>query len=126
MTDINSYTGKQYDFETYNCWSHVCAVRSDAGLQTRMFTASTPAIQDIAEAFNAAIEKGDHGMRQVKSPRNYDVVLAYQVFKGRPVWHAGVYYDGWVSHCHKPSGMVVFEPLSDMMQAFKGVEFWRG
>lgn len=120
--NINAYTGKPYNFRTYNCWTHVRAVRHDAGLSTPEFNVISP--KDINNAFENG-HAAPKGLEQVFIPRNFDAVLLGTRTGGRIVWHAGVYYDGLVSHCALYARQVKLEALSDLKRVYHEVEFWR-
>lgn len=119
---INAFTGKPYNFRTYNCWTHVRAVRRAAGLTTPCFDVASPAM--INAAFDAGHEDSK-GLTKHCTPQNFDAVLLGARHAGRIVWHAGVYYDGMVSHCELASRQVRLEPLSEMKERFTEIEFWR-
>ena len=120
--NINAYTGKPYNFRIYNCWHHVRAVRKDAGLETPEFNVMSP--RDINQAFDDG-HAATKGLTQVFEPRNFDAVLLGAKTGGRIVWHSGVYYDGMVSHCAMYARQVKLDALSDLMQVYQEIEFWR-
>lgn len=120
--NINAYTGKPYNFRTYNCWHHVRNVRSDAGIETPEFNVTSP--REINQAFSDG-HVATKGLRQVFIPQNFDAVLLGTKTGGRIVWHAGVYYDGLVSHCALYARQVKLESLSDLKHIYTEVEFWR-
>lgn len=120
--NINDYTGRAYNFRRYNCWQHVRAVRDDAGLYTPEFDVISPAhIQDAFDDGHSAPK----GLEQVFHPINFDAVLMATKVAGRLVWHAGVYFDGFVSHCELAARQVRLESLSDLRARFSEIEFWR-
>lgn len=120
--NISSYTGKPYNFRTYNCWHHVRAVRADAGLETPEFNVISP--RDINQAFDDG-HAATKGLVQVFTPQNFDAVLMGRRTGGRIVWHAGVYYNGLVSHCAMYARQVKLDALSDLKQVYQEIEFWR-
>lgn len=120
--NINDYTGRAYNFRRYNCWHHVRNVRRDAGLETPEFDVISPA--QIQAAFDDG-HSAPKGLEQVFAPQNFDAVLMAQKVAGRLVWHAGVYFDGFVSHCELAARQVRLEPLSDLKSRFSDIEFWR-
>lgn len=120
--NITDYTGRAYNFRRYNCWHHVRNVRADAGLETPKFDVISPA--QIQAAFDDG-HAAPKGLEQVFEPQNFDAVLMCQRVAGRLVWHAGVYYDGYVSHCELAARQVRLEPLSDLRLRFVEIEFWR-
>lgn len=120
--NINDYTGLPYNFRTRNCWHHVRNVRRDAGLETPEFDVISPAQIQAAFDDGHAYPKG---LEQVFEPHNFDAVLMAQKVAGRLVWHAGVYFDGFVSHCELAARQVRLEPLSDLRSRFSEIEFWR-
>lgn len=120
--NINDYTGLPYDFRRYNCWTHSRAVRNDAGIDTPEFDVVSPA--KIADAFDAG-HADTKGLQRVCEPRNMDVVLMGYRHGGRIIWHAGVYFDGMVSHCERVSRQVKLESLADIKEKYPETEFWR-
>ena len=120
--NINDYTGRAYNFRRYNCWQHVRAVRHDAGMETPEFDVISPT--QIQAAFDDG-HAAPKGLEQVFEPQNFDAVLMAQKVAGRLVWHAGVYFDGFVSHCELAARQVRLEPLSDLKSRFSDIEFWR-
>lgn len=120
--NISSYTGKPYSFRSYNCWHHVRNVRGDAGIQTPEFDVLSP--RDIEKAF-ADGHAEPKGLVRSFLPRDFDVVLMGQRTGGRIVWHAGVYYDGFVSHCALYARQVRLDSLSDLRETYTEIEFWR-
>lgn len=120
--NINDYTGRAYNFRRYNCWQHVREVRADAGLETPEFDVISPA--QIQAAFDDG-HAAPKGLEQVFEPKNFDAVLMCQKVAGRLVWHAGVYYEGFVSHCELAARQVKLEPLSDLKLRYQEIEFWR-
>lgn len=120
--NITDYTGIPYNFRSYHCWHHVCHVRNDAGLDTPPFDVISPA--GIAAAFDEA-HADPKGLKRVHEPRNLDAVLMGTKLGGRIVWHAGVYYDGMVSHCELAARQVRLESLADVKERYAEIEFWR-
>ncbi|EJB2979356.1 hypothetical protein ABXH80_004080 [Salmonella enterica] len=120
--NINSYTGLPYDFRKHNCWHHVRNVRADAGFSTPDFDVKSPTA--ISEAFDAG-HSNPKGLTQVLTPQNFDAVLMGVKHGGRLVWHAGVYYDGMISHCELASRQVRLDSLSDIKKTYTRIEFWR-
>lgn len=119
---IASYTGLPYDFRRYNCWHHTRAVRADAGITTPVFDVISPV------GINDAFDKGHmdpKGLQRVCEPSNFDIVLMGYVHAGRVVWHAGVYFDGMVSHCERVAKQVKLESLADVTDKYPKIEFWR-
>lgn len=120
--NISSYTGRRYDFRNYNCWHHVRAVRADAGIKTPAFDVLTPV--QINRAFDDG-HSDSKGLVRVDSPENYDAVLMGVPHGSRVVWHAGVYFEGNVSHCDRHAKQVKLESLTDIKSKFSEIEFWR-
>lgn len=118
---ITKYTGLPYDFRRYNCWHHVRTVRSEAGLDTPLFDVISP--RDIADAFDRGHDD-PKGLRRVSAPEDLDIVLLGRKHGNRTIWHAGVYYQGMVSHCSLGAGQVRCESLSDLRDHYTEVEFW--
>lgn len=120
--NITEYTGTRYDFRNYNCWHHVSRVRADAGLETPVFDVATPA------AINAAFDAGradPKELRRADIPQNFDAVLMASRHAGRLIWHAGIYFDGMVSHCDRAARQVKLETLRDLTARYQRIEFWR-
>ncbi|AGK86484.1 hypothetical protein buks_2 [Escherichia phage buks] len=120
--NINDYTGLPYDFRRRNCWHHVRNVRADAGLSTPMFDVTSPT------AIDAAFDDGHSnpkGLVRAVTPQNFDAVLLGVKHRGRIVWHAGVYYEGMVSHCELASRQVRLDSLEDLKDTYSEIEFWR-
>lgn len=120
--NINDYTGLPYDFRRRNCWHHVRNVRSDVGLTTPQFDVKSPTA--ISEAFDAG-HSDPQGLIRVPEPKNFDAVLLGVKHNGRIVWHAGVYYEGMVSHCELASRQVRLDRLEDLRDTYSEIEFWR-
>lgn len=120
--NINDYTGLPYDFRRRNCWHHVRNVRADAGLSTPEFDVISP--RQIDDAFDAG-HADTKGLIQQDTPQNFDAVLLAKCVGSRLVWHAGVYFNGLVSHCELAARQVKLEPLADLRQHYHKVEFWR-
>ena len=97
-------------------------MRADAGLATPVFDVTLPT--EINAAFDAG-HADTKGLTQADTPQNFDAVLLGTTHGNRTVWHAGVYYEGFVSHCELAARQVRLEPLSDLTERFKRVEFWR-
>ncbi|QHJ80292.1 MAG: hypothetical protein [Bacteriophage sp.] len=121
--NINIYTGKQYDFRRYNCWHHVIKVRGDAGIDTPKFDVVRPC--DAARMFASGQGVDSKGLVMASVPRDYDAVLMGYLHGGRVVWHSGVYYGGYVSHCERAAKQVKLEALSDLIKRYPRMQFWR-
>lgn len=120
--NITKYTGRAYNFRTYNCWHHVSAVRADVGLSTPVFDVCS------AASANAVFDQGRAdgcGFEQHERPNDYDIVLMGVRTGGRLVWHSGVYFGGYVSHCARSARQVKLELLSDLRTQYSEIEFWR-
>lgn len=120
--NITEYTGARYDFRTYNCWHHVRRVRADAGLDTPVFDVVSPS--KIEDAFTQAHED-PCGLVRADIPQNFDAVLMGCRLGSRIIWHAGVYFDGMVSHCELMARQVKLESLPDVKDRYPYIEFWR-
>lgn len=120
--NINVYTGLPYDFRRRNCWHHVRNVRADAGLFTPEFNVASPT--QINDAFEEGY-KDTKGLVRVETPQNFDAVLMATRHRNRVIWHAGVYYDGMVSHCELASRQVRLDRLEDLRETYAEIEFWR-
>ncbi len=120
--NINNYTGLPYDFRKRNCWHHVRNVRRDAGIHTPEFDVKYPtAAQDMFDAGHV----DSKGLTQVQEPQDFDAVLLGYEHGGRIVWHSGVYYKGYISHCERAAKMVKLESLTDISKRYPRIEFWR-
>ena len=120
--NINDYTGKPYNFRNYNCWHHVRQVRTDAGIETPCFDVATPSGSD---AMFAEGLRDSRGLVRVDVPQDFDAVLMGERHGSRIVWHSGVYYRGYVSHCELASRQVRLEALADIRARFQEIQFWR-
>lgn len=120
--NINDYTGLPYDFRKRNCWHHVRNVRRDAGIDTPAFDVLYPtAAQEMFDSGHA----DSKGLVKVEKPRNYDAVLLGYPHGGRIIWHSGVYYNGYISHCERAAKQVKLETLTDIRKRYPRIEFWR-
>lgn len=120
--NITDYTGIAYNFRTMNCWQFVRMVRADVGIDTPKFDVASPV--GIGAAFDAG-HQDSKGLVSVTEPRNYDAILMATKIGSRMVWHAGVYYDGMVSHCERAAKQVRLESLADIKRKYQEIEFWR-
>lgn len=120
---IGKYIGLEYDFRAFNCWHLVDSVRADLGFQSHKFSAITPAIRDIAKAFEFQMEAGSHGLHQRQDIQDYDVVIMSKRWGATMRYHCGVVIDGKILHADK--GGVSLDELSDLADKWQGVEFWR-
>lgn len=120
--NIHEYTGLPYSFSQRNCWHHVRNVRADAGLATPEFDAATPA--GIEAAFDGG-HADTKGLTQVQDPQDLDAVLMATRRGKRMIWHAGVYWQGMVSHCEMAAKQVRLEKLSAIAERYERIEFWR-
>lgn len=120
--NISDYTGRPYNFRTYNCWHHVRAIRADAGLITPPFDVATPS---AADAMFAEGHRNSRGLTHVNAPQDFDAVLMGVAHGRRIVWHSGVYYQGYVSHCEMAARQVKLETLADIRARYPEIEFWR-
>lgn len=125
VIDINFYTGKSYGFMRYNCWQHVVAVRKDVGIKTKMYTVASMTAGVVASKFNIERTRNQHGLMLVDSPRNYDIVIFIRPTAGTDYYHAGIWFNEWVSHCCNIAGQVIFEPLREAVKNRRDVELWR-
>lgn len=125
IIDINFYTGKRYGFMTYNCWQHVVAVRKAAGIKTKMYTVASMARGVVASEFNTEQIRNEHGLILVTEPKNFDIVIFKRSVAGTDYYHAGIWFNGWVSHCCNVAKQVIFEPLREAIKNKREVELWR-
>lgn len=117
------YIGKPYSFRNYNCWTHACAVRADNGIKTAPFNP-----KDLRGAFELITEKmkgWDHGLWEVESPKNYDIVIVTKSTSGRQIHHCGVFYDNKITHCCRTRKQVVLDSYEKFIKDYQGVTFWR-
>lgn len=54
-----------------------------------------------------------------------DAVLMATRRGKRMIWHAGIYWQGMVSHCEMAAKQVRLEPLSAIAERYERIEFWR-
>lgn len=120
--NINDYTGKPYNFRTYHCWHHVRAVRADAGIDTPAFDVAAPS---GAYAMFAEGQRDSRGLLRVYEPQDFDAVLMGVGHGKRIIWHSGVYYGGYVSHCELSSKQVKLQSMADIRARFQEIQFWR-
>ena len=120
--NINDYTGRRYDFRKYNCWHHVRQVRADSGIDTPRFDVASPS---AAGTMFAEGQRDSRGLTPVAEPQDFDAVLMGVRHGGRVVWHSGVYYAGYVSHCELASRQVKLESLADIRARYQEIQFWR-
>jgi hypothetical protein len=120
--NINDYTGRRYDFRKYNCWHHVLTVRADIGIETPRFDVAAPSDADamFTEGF-----RDSRGLVRADTPQDFDAVLMGARHGSRIVWHSGVYYEGYVSHCELAARQVKLESLADIRARFQEIQFWR-
>lgn len=125
MIDINFYTGKPYGFMTYNCWQHVVTVRRAVGIKTKMYTVVSMAAGVVASKFNSERARNEHGLELVTHPKNYDIVIFIRPVAGIDYYHAGIWFNGWVSHSCNVAKQVIFQPLGEAIKNRREVELWR-
>jgi len=106
----------------YNCWLHVVKVRKDAGLDTKLFTSGSATALSIARAFKAGRADKKNGLTVVSSPQDYDIIIGTK--KG-VLPHAGVYYDGYITHCGAGRGAVCTTEYKEFISTYGAVEIWR-
>lgn len=120
---IDKYNGIAYNFRTYNCWHHGSKVRADNNIKTKPFSVRT-----MSEAFKlikAEMSELGHGLRRVESPNDFDIVIVSKSHGSREVYHCGVYYGGYVSHCSREFGGVIIETLNEFTNNYETVSLWR-
>ena len=121
--NINDYTGLPYNFRTFNCWHLVRKIRADAGLDTPRFDVASPAAAN--EMFLSGQNHDSKGLIQVDEPQDFDAVLMGVRHGKRIIWHSGVYYGGYVSHCELASKQVKLQSMADIRASFQEIQFWR-
>lgn len=121
--NINAYTGKTYNFRTYNCWHHVRAVREAEGIDTPRFDVASPAAAN--DMFLSGQHEDSKGLTRVYEPQDFDAVLMGCRHGGRIIWHSGVYYKGYISHCERAAKMVKLEAIPDIRKRYPEIQFWR-
>lgn len=122
MNPLTEYTGKAYNFLTYNCWHHVKAVRAKVGMTTPQFDCTSPSF--INDTFINAHDNSK-GLTQSETPSDYCAVLISSKRGMRVLWHSGVYLDGIVSHCDRFSRQVRTDTLKSIIEKSERVEFWQ-
>jgi len=110
---------------TYNCWQHVVAVRKSAGIKTKMYTVASMAAGVVASKFNTERTRNTHGLILVTEARNFDIVIFKRPVASIDYYHAGIWFNDWVSHSCNIVGQVIFEPLTEAIKNRRDVEFWR-
>jgi len=127
--DINSYTGKRYGFFSYNCWQHVIAVRKDAGVNVEIDINSLSKSNIVHHDWGSlASFRNNHGLILLMSQnkaRNFDIMIFKRPISDVNYYHAGIWFNGWISHSCNTVGQVIFEPLRQVMANRKGFEIWR-
>ncbi len=113
---VNLVIGKEYDPETYNCWSLVTELVEDApplGL-----TAHT--LNEVVKGFAShMIEKAEYLNR---APENQDIVVLGS--RGRII-HVGVFYNAGIIHASpKPKG-VMWESMVQMRRRYSIIKVVR-
>ena len=121
MNPLTEYTGKAYNFLTYNCWDHVKAVRAKVGIDTPKFDCTSPNF--INDTFIDAHDNSK-GLTQSETPNDYCAVLMASKRGRRVLWHSGVYLNGMVSHCDRFSRQVRIDTLKSIIEKSERVEFW--
>jgi len=110
---------------TYNCWQHVVTVRRAVGIKTKMYTLVSMAAGVVASKFNTERTRNEHGLELVIHPKNYDIVIFIRPVAGTDYYHAGIWFDGWVSHSCNVAKQVIFQPLQEAVKNRREVELWR-
>lgn len=123
MFDFTPYIGKPYSFRDYHCFDHVCAVRKDAGIKTPEFRPST--LDGAYDLITEQVDCGEHGLTLVDKPQNFDVVICHKMRKGKPIYHCGIWYNGFINHCSLAAKQVIHEPFREFKKSYEGVTFWR-
>lgn len=117
---VNDYLAKQYGPQP--CWelvADVCA--SELNAVAVDYRTVNRSIREMSSAFRIAIHKSAHGFVQVADPVDFAIVLLGKSDK-IGIHHCGIYYAGKVLHA--TPGMVLYEELSVVRDAFEVVEFW--
>lgn len=123
MEDLSVYIGKRYRFRSYNCWTHVVAVRADFGIKTKSYGPRT--VKDAFEVITAEMQKLDHNMTLVSEPQNFDIVIAEKTHLGVKTYHCGIYHNGNVNHCCNIFGSVRSQRINEFLQEYESHTIWR-
>ena len=124
---IEKYLGMPYDIRNesgVNCWGlYSLVMMNECGINKGNYVAGNA--KEAAAVFAAKLATGEHGLTEVKTPKDYDLVLTESV-SGAKKWHCGVYFKGSVLHAKgsSKSGQVWYDTLSDFVGGWK-MGFWR-
>lgn len=126
---IEKYIGMQYDIRNINgvnCWGLYCLVMlNERSKKIDEIRASSSA--QASAIFAAKLATGDHGLIEVKQPKNFDLALVERSSKKGSEWHCGVYYNGGILHakgsgCH---GSVWYDSIIDFSEKYENMGYWR-
>jgi len=117
------FTGKPYSFSDYNCWDHAVAVRATMDIETPLFNPSS--LRDAYRLIKDQQCKVEHGLTRVNEPQDCDIIIVHKMKNGKPEYHCGVYWRGYVSHCSLTFGEVRNQMYNDFIKDYEGATFWR-
>lgn len=117
------YIGKPYSFRSFNCWHYVCKIREDNGIETKAF--STKNFKEAFSTITKQMLNVDHGLTKVNTPENFDIVIINKTELGRLSYHCGVFHNGYVAHCDRASGQVLYQPYKKFIEGYEGAVIWR-
>lgn len=115
--------GKPYSFRFYNCWDYVVDIRNQAGIDTPLF--SVRKMSDAAKKIESEMHNVDHGLKKVESPKNFDVVIGFRMFKGKRLFHCGIWYNGLINHCCLGAKQVVSQEQREFIRDYEAITLWR-
>ena len=117
------YIGKAYSFRSFNCWHYVSKVRADQGIETKAF--STKNFKEAFSTITKQMRGVDHGLTKVDKPQNFDIVIINKTELGRLSYHCGVFHNGYIAHCDRVSGQVLYQTYKQFTQGYEGAVIWR-
>mgnify|MGYP003645030394 FL=1 len=117
------YIGKPYSFKSFNCWDYAVSIRKNNGIETKQFKPRTMA--NAFEVITAEMQKLDHGMMKVDTPENFDIVIVNKVELGRLSYHCGIFHNGYIAHCDRVSGQVLYQSYNKFIKGYEGAVIWR-
>ena len=123
--NFEKYIGIPYSFDNssgVNCWTLVALIYADLfDSELGLYPLATGTAREISSVFTQAFAKGDHGFKEVKFPKNYDIVI----FNRKEHYHCGIYFDGFILHCSQYTGGVSYQPFLTVKKGFNEVSYWQ-
>ncbi len=120
---IAKWIGKPYNWDNFNCWDYVSAVRNENGITTKEFKAKNKI--ESFKLITREMQKTGHGLTLVNDPQDFDIIIASNAKAGRTVYHCGLYHSGNVSHSCEMYGQVRQQTFTEFKADFQRVTIWR-